>query len=69
MIREWYVGEALHSVRRLVEILPDLTMEEIQAALSLEHGSRRRHSIVTRLTKRISFIKAAEVQSQLKEYL
>lgn len=51
-LREWYINEALHSFRRLKSILGELTEEEVLAALKLEHGSRRRHTLIGVLTAR-----------------
>lgn len=51
-VREWYVSEALHSFRRLKSVLDELTEEEVLAALKLEHGSRRRHTLIGVLTAR-----------------
>lgn len=51
-INNWRVGQALLSVSRLNEILPELTEEEVLACLELEARSRRRHSVLTRLISR-----------------
>ena len=51
-VRDWYVGEALKSMVRLTELLPELTGDEVIAALKLESRSRRRRSVIDRLISR-----------------
>jgi len=70
MPREWYVSEALRSWRRLNEILHELTVEELESALEIEYGSKRRRSMIKRLTSRIAAISHHTHVVQLeKEYL
>ena len=68
-MNDWRISEALRSVRRLMEIIPDMTLDELHAAYSIESGSRRRHSIMFKLAARIKAIKIAEVNSQLSKEL
>lgn len=50
--RPWYLNEALASVRRLDEIIGELTAEEVTACLDLEAATQRRRSVIDRLIKR-----------------
>jgi hypothetical protein len=63
MPREWYISEALHSVRRLRAVIDDLTEDEVLAALELEAGSRRRASVLDLLVDRAVF----QFKAKLKE--
>lgn len=67
MPREWYVNEALHSVRRLRAVLHELSEDEVLAALKLEHSSRRRESITRILKKRVAEINAVFFNAKLEE--
>lgn len=58
-MRKWHLDAALHSVRSLVQVISELTLEECEAALELESVSRRRQRIMTRL-----FNRAVELNSQ-----
>lgn len=51
-VREWYLGQAVHSYASLRSILDELTEEEVLAALTLESGTLRRRSITDRLVSR-----------------
>lgn len=66
-VRQWYVSEALSSMRRLAEIIDELTEEEVLAALELEAGSQRRSSIVDRLISRATRLNEIKYSTQLKE--
>ena len=66
-VRQWYVSEALDSVRRLNDILDELSEEEVIAALELESGSRRRRSIVERLISRAVRLNELKYVAHLKE--
>jgi hypothetical protein len=69
-IRDWQIGEALVSVARLNEILPELTEQEVFACLELESGSRRRRSILDRLISRAVRINEVAYATKLKsQYL
>ena len=48
-VRAWHVNEALTSFRRLVEIIDELTEDEVRQALQLEASTRRRKSMMARL--------------------
>jgi hypothetical protein len=52
LVRKWYISEALASVRRLTQVLPELTEEEVLACLDLEAGSQRRQSVTDILITR-----------------
>lgn len=43
------MSEALSSVRRLVEVMPTLTDDELKAVISLEEGAQRRKSFLDKL--------------------
>lgn len=66
-VRQWYVSEALSSMRRLAEIIDELTEDEVLAALELEAGSQRRSSIVDRLISRATRLNEIKYSTQLKE--
>ena len=69
-VNDWRISESLRSVRRLMEIIPEMTLDELREACTIEQGSRRRHSVLTKLNARIKAIKIAELNSQLiKEQL
>lgn len=48
-IREWFVSEALSSVRRLDELLADLTDEELTHLILLEESASRRKTVLDKL--------------------
>lgn len=52
----WRVGEALTSVRRLVEIIDQMTLEEVERALMLEENSSRRKVIIDKLFRKHRFL-------------
>jgi hypothetical protein len=66
-VRQWHVTEALSSMRRLHELIDELTEEEVLAALELESGSQRRSSIVDRLISRAVRLNELKYSKQLKE--
>lgn len=66
-VREWYVSEALHSFRRLKSVLDELTEEEVLAALKLEHGSRRRHTLIGVLTAKAEQFHSEKFHANLEE--
>lgn len=49
MLNPWRVSEALVSVRRLVELLPSLTDEEVKQVIALEEAALRRQSFLDKL--------------------
>ena len=51
-VRRWYINEALLSVRRLADVIGELTAEEVAACLDLEASTQRRRSVTDRLIKR-----------------
>jgi len=66
-VRQWHVSEALSSMRRLHELIDELTEEEVLAALELESGSQRRASIIDRLISRAVRLNEIKYSKQLKE--
>jgi hypothetical protein len=48
-VSDWHVTEALISVRRLQELLPKLTDDEITKVISLEEAALRRKSFLDKL--------------------
>ena len=48
-IREWFISEALSSVRRLDELLDDLTDEELTHLILLEEAASRRKVFIDKL--------------------
>jgi hypothetical protein len=66
-VREWYVGRALDSFQSLLEVLMELTADEVIAALELESQSRRRRAIVDRLVSRAIRLNEISYAAQLKE--
>lgn len=66
-VRQWYVGEAVASMRRLHEVIDDLTEAEVIAALELESGSQRRSSIIDRLISRAVRLNEITYSTNLKE--
>ena len=66
-VRQWYVTEALSSMRRLHDLIDELTQEEILAALELESGTQRRSSIVDRLISRAVRLNELQYSKSLKE--
>lgn len=48
-IREWFIAEALSSVRRLDELLADLTDEELTHLILLEESAQRRKVFIDKL--------------------
>lgn len=66
-VRDWYISEALQSFRRLKSVLEDLTEDEVEAALKLEHGSRRRATVVRLLTAKAAQFNRSTFTTTLKE--
>lgn len=48
-MREWFISEALSSVRRLDELLDQLTDEELTHLITLEEGASRRKIFLDKL--------------------
>lgn len=63
-VRKWYLSEALVSYRRLVDIIDQLTEEEVLACLELETGSRRRQSVTGVLIKRAVRLYSTRLQEK-----
>lgn len=66
-VRDWYISEALHSFRRLKSVLNDLTEDEVEAALKLEHSSRRRSTVLRLLTTKAGHFNRRSFDAALKE--
>lgn len=49
MIRDWFIAEALTSVRRLDEVLTQLTDEELAQLITLEESASRRKVFLDKL--------------------
>ena len=65
--RAWHISEAIHSYRRLVQIVDELTENEVYAALALECDSQRRKSIVNRLIAKAADFNRQKFITHLKE--
>ena len=68
-MNEWRVSEALVSLRRLLEILPQMTEEEIIRAIALEEETHRRQSVLKllyRQARRLSRNKLHQAINQEK---
>lgn len=48
-MREWFITEALSSVRRLDDLLDQLTDEELSHLITLEEGAKRRKIFLDKL--------------------
>lgn len=48
-MREWFISEALSSVRRLDELLDQLTEEELDQLITLEESAQRRKVFLDKL--------------------
>ena len=66
-VRRYYIDLALKSYASLVAVLDELTEEEVLACLHLEASSRRRQSILDRLTSRAVRLNELLYNRQLKE--
>jgi len=51
-VNTWRIGEALTSVRRLAEIIDQMTLEEVERALMLEENSSRRKVVIDKLFRK-----------------
>ena len=68
-MNEWRVSEALISFRRLLEILTQMTEEEIIRAIALEEETHRRQSVLKllyRQARRLSRNKLHQAINQEK---
>ena len=63
-VRRWYINEALLSVRRLADVIGELTAEEITACLDLEASTQRRRSVTDRLIKRAILLTTLALQEK-----
>lgn len=65
-VRDWYISEALVSLRRLHRVLSDMTEEEVLAALKLESESRRRKVILERLISKAARLNELHYVTKLR---
>lgn len=65
--RRWYIAQALKSYTGLVEVLDELTEDEVLACLKLEAGTQRRSSVINRLISRAVRLRELSYSCQLKE--
>lgn len=66
-VRNWYVKRALESSSALLEVLPELTADEVLAAIDLESQTRRRRTVVDRLISRAVRLNEITYSTSLKE--
>lgn len=66
-VRKFLLGQALESVSALKDCLPQLTQEEVLAALQLETATRRRESVIDRLISRAVRMNELSYATYLKE--
>ena len=66
-VRKWYLTESLVSYRRLLGVLPELTLEEVMAALSLESATQRRRSLTGKLISRAVQLEGVSLTNALSE--
>jgi len=67
MVREWFIGEALASVRRLKVVLAQLTEEEVVQALVLEKEALRRKNVINSLERQYRALARKQTAITLKE--
>lgn len=66
-IREWHVMRALASFRELIEVIDQLTEEEVLFCLQKEVETRRRQTIVDRLFQQAAELNRQSCLKSLKE--
>ena len=66
-VRKWYLNEALVSVRRLLGVIDELTVEEVMACLDLETATQRRRSVTERLILRAVQLNRISFYQSLQE--
>lgn len=66
-IRKWYLNQARVSYKRLTEVLDEMTLEEVLAALDLEVASTRRRSVSDRLISRAVRLNEIAFNKRLQE--
>lgn len=66
-VRKWYLNEALASVRRLAEVIDELTSAEIMACLDLEASTQRRRSVIDRLIAQAVRLDGIQLNKRLQE--
>lgn len=66
-VRKWYLSQARVSYKRLTEVLHEMTLEEVLAALDLECSTTRRRSVSDRLVSRAVRLNEIEFNQRLQE--
>ena len=66
-VRKWYLDRALASYPSLKDVIGELTLEEVIAALDLESSTLRRRSVIDRLISRAVRLNEVSFNRQLKE--
>ena len=67
VVRKWHLDKALFSYRGLIEVLNELTAEEVHACLDLEAGTQRRRSVLDRLISRAVRLNEIKFNQSLQE--
>lgn len=68
-MRKWHVDQAVHSIRSLLSVINELTLEEVESALRLESSTRRRHHVMRRLLGKAARLNEQMYISNLKKEL
>jgi hypothetical protein len=66
-VGQWNIVRALESARSLQEHIDELPEKDVIAALELESGTRRRHSIIERLIGRAIRLNELAYRKKLTE--
>lgn len=70
-MNNWRISEALVSVRRLMNVIREMTHEEIVRAIALEETSLRRASILERLHRQARVLarntQAVTIQTEVEK--
>lgn len=66
-MRKWHIAQAVHSTRSLLEVINDLTLEEVEAALALESSTRRRQHVMRRLLGKAARLNEQNYITDLKK--
>lgn len=67
MMDNWRVGEALVSLSRLKEILPQMTEEEVVKCIALEEETHRRASLLVLLRRQAKRFASSKLQSAINQ--
>jgi hypothetical protein len=66
-MREFQLTRALHSTRSLIDVLNELTLEEVLHVLKVEAGSRRRAVVLDKLIQKAGELTRQNFIQSLKE--